>query len=113
MTIFQLPQRFRLVNALSAFDAGVRILPYGAGALLSMPAGGIASKAKVPGVYVILVGAVMQIVGYALLSRLEGTAEVQKVFYVYQALVGLGAGVNLQTLNLMVPFTVGRGDVGE
>ncbi|KAI1087948.1 putative multidrug resistance protein fnx1 [Rostrohypoxylon terebratum] len=106
MTIFQLPSRFRLVNGLPSFDAGARILPYGAGALLSLPTGGIIGKAKIPGLYVILVGSVLQIIGYALLSQLDGSVNIKRSVYVYQALIGLGASMNLQILNLLVPSTV-------
>jgi Na+/melibiose symporter-like transporter len=113
MTIFQLPSRFRLVNGLSTLDAGMRILPYAAGALLSLPTGGIIGKAKIPGVYAILVGSALQIIGYALLSQLDGSANIPRAIYVYQALIGWGASMNLQILNLLVPFTVESRDKGE
>lgn len=113
MTIFQLPSRFRLVNSLSSFDAGARILPYGAGALLSLPTGGIIGKAKIPGLYAILFGSALQIIGYALLSQLDGSVNIKRAVYVYQALIGLGASMNLQILNLLVPFTVESRDKGE
>ncbi|ROW13544.1 hypothetical protein VPNG_04491 [Cytospora leucostoma] len=108
---FQLPQRFQLVNGLSSLDAGVRLLPFGAAFPVgSVGSANIASKLRVPGVYLVLVGAVLQVIGYALLSTLDGSTTIQPAIYGYQILCGVGSGISYQVLYLLVPFTSDKVD---
>lgn len=107
VTNFQLPQRFQLVNGLSSLDAGVRILPFGA----AFPVGSVvASKIKIPGIYLVLLGSVLQIVGYALLSTMTASENVQPSVYGYQVICGLGCGLNYTTQYLMIAFVAEKED---
>lgn len=75
---FQLPQRSQLVNGLSSLDAGVRLLPFGAAFPVgSVGSANIVSKLRVPGVYLVLAGAELQVIGYALLRTLDGSTAIQ------------------------------------
>lgn len=109
-----LPQRFQLINGLSSLDAGVRLLPFGGsfpfGAVFSA---NVASKLKVPGLYLAMLGAAMQIVGYTLLSRLHASENLDPAIYGFQVLCGVGTGISYQILYLMVPFTAEQRDKGE
>lgn len=111
---FTLPQRFQLLNNLSALDAGVRLLPFGAtfpvGAVFSAGVGG---KLQVPGLFLAMFGAVIQVVGFALLSTLPSTMHIDPAIYGYEVLCGLGTGITYQILYLMVPFTADDRDKGE
>ncbi|CAH0052188.1 unnamed protein product [Clonostachys solani] len=108
---FQLPQRFQLINGMSSFDAGVRIIPFGASfSIGSIASANIASRLKVPAIYMTLCGSAFQIVGFALLSTLEASTELHPATYGYEVLCGVGCGVNYQILYLMVPFTTEKRD---
>ena len=108
-----LPQRFQLVNGLSNLDAGIRLLPFGGsfpfGAVFSANA---ASKCKVPGPYLAMLGAAIQVVGFALLSQLQAKEEIDPAIYGYQVLCGVGTGMSYQILYLMVPFVAEQRDKG-
>lgn len=108
-----LPQRFQIVNGLSNLDAGIRLLPFGGsfpvGAVLSANA---ASKCKVPGPYLVMLGAAIQVVGFALLGRLKAAEEIDIAMYGYQVLCGVGTGMSYQILYLMVPFVAEQRDKG-
>ena len=79
VTNFQLPQRFVLVNGLSDFNAGVRIIPFGAAfAFGTMLSGKLASKVRVPGIYLVVIGGLLQVIGYALLGTLGASKSVPK-----------------------------------
>lgn len=110
---FQLPQRSQLVNGLSSLDAGVRLLPFGAAFPVdSVGSANIVSKFRVPGVYLVLAGAVLQVIGYALLSTLDESTAIQPAIYGYQVLCGVGSGISYQVLYLLVPFTSDNVDNG-
>ncbi|KAF3061049.1 putative MFS-type transporter C16A3.17c [Daldinia childiae] len=108
---FLLPQRFQLVNGISSLDAGVRVLPFGisssAGVVLS---GRIASKAKVPGIYLVLIGAILQVIGFALLSTLSSSETIEPAIYGYMVLPGLGTGFCYSTMIIMIPFVAKKCD---
>lgn len=67
----QLPQRFQLVSGLSSLDAGVRLILFGAGlAAGTILSANVVKRAKVPAahVYAVVAGALLQILGFALLA---------------------------------------------
>ncbi|KAK7979680.1 t-SNARE [Apiospora arundinis] len=102
---------FQLLNGLSGLDAGVRLIPFGA----AVPFGTIAStnvlsKLRVPAVFVTIIGALLQVVGYALLGTSEVSSHIPPALYGYQVIAGVGCGVCFQTLFLAIPFTVEEGD---
>lgn len=111
---FQLPQRFQLLNGLSNFDAGVRIIPFGAafafGSILSAK---LANGLKVPGIYVILVGDLLQVAGFALLGTLSATVPIQPGVYGYQVMAGFGSSFGYTNLIMLVAYTAEKRDGGE
>ncbi|KAI0169916.1 major facilitator superfamily MFS-1 [Hypoxylon sp. FL1284] len=107
VTIFQLPERFQLVYGLSSLDAGVRLIPFS----LAVPLGtglasGIASKYRVPAMFIIVVGSCTQVVGFALLATVPNTLTIPPRIYGFEILAGFGAGMNYTPLLLIVPRTV-------
>ncbi|KAI0882850.1 putative efflux pump antibiotic resistance protein [Annulohypoxylon maeteangense] len=107
VTTFQLPQRFQLVNGLSSLDAGLRLLPYGlmfsAGSMVGTT---VASKLKIPAIYMLFVGSGLQIIGYAFLSTLDTTLQINPKVYGYLILSGFGCGITFIMAYITVPFTV-------
>lgn len=111
VTTFQLPQRFQLVNGLSSLDAGLRLLPFGAMFPIgSMVATTVASKFKIPAIYLVFLGSVLQVVGYALLSTLTTSVQVESAVYGYLIMCGFGCGMTFTMLYITVPFTVDKCD---
>ncbi|KAI0023771.1 MFS multidrug transporter-like protein [Xylariomycetidae sp. FL0641] len=107
VTTFQLPQRFQLVNGLSSQGAGVRLLPFGAMFPVgSMVGTRIAGLRKVPAIYMVLVGTVFQVVGFALLSTLEPSTHINPSVYGFLILSGFGCGMTYTMTYITVPFIV-------
>ena len=111
VAVIQIPLRFQTLYRISALGAGIRLLPF---AVLTPIGSGvsaaIAGRAKIPPIYLMMVGAVIQMIGFALLSTgstgpSPGTAQ-----YGYQAVSGFGVGMNLSNLIVMTPFAVEKRD---
>ena len=113
IAIVQIPSRFQAVNSLSPLQAGIRLLPY---AVLnpfgSVLAPFIAKRFKVPPVYIVFFGAVIQVAGTALLSITPTSTDIPGQIYGYEAVAGLGTGINLACLIIMTPFAVEKRDKG-
>lgn len=114
VTVFQLPQRFQIINGLSSVDAGVRLVPFGVtvpiGAMLGSR---IAGNLRVPPIFVAIGGAILQVVGFALLSQLPSTTQIPPSVYGFQVLCGIGVGATYQSLYILVPLIVGIKDQGK
>jgi hypothetical protein len=114
VTVFQLPQRFQLVHGLSDLEAGLRLVPFGSLFPLGCVFGAkVASKLRVPPIFLVFVGSMVQIVGFALLSTISATAAIPPAIYGYEILGGFGLGINYQCLYLMIPFTTEPRDHGK
>ncbi|PQE06763.1 MFS multidrug transporter protein [Rutstroemia sp. NJR-2017a BBW] len=106
VTAFQLPQRFQIINGLSSLDAGIRLLPYGALFPVGCMAGTtFAGKFKTPAIYLIFVGSVFQIIGYALLSTIGVSSDIDTAVYGYLIICGFGCGLTFTMAYITVPFT--------
>ena len=113
-SVILIPQRFQVVNNLSAFNAGWRLLAL----MLCSPVGTILSgtlvtKFKIPPIYVFLIAAVLQTVGLALMGTLPiSSAGVPSAQYGYQVILGLGIGLGLATLIVAAPTAIEEKDTG-
>ncbi|KAE8163989.1 MFS general substrate transporter [Aspergillus tamarii] len=111
VTIFQLPQRFQVVNGLSPLQAGIRFIPFTVAAPVGSALSSAVAKAlKIPLVYLVLLASVIQVVGFALLSTLSASLTITAAQYGYQIIAGFGCGINISLLILMTPFTVEERD---
>ncbi|RDW89982.1 uncharacterized protein DSM5745_01757 [Aspergillus mulundensis] len=109
--VIELPQRYQTVNESSPLGAGVKLLAYA----LSQPVGSficssLAGRLKVPFVYIIMGGVVLQIVGLFLLSTIPTTIHVWTGQFGYAVLAGLGVGLAVTAVYIMVPLVVDEGD---
>lgn len=113
--VIVIPQRFQVVNDLSAFSAGWRLLalmlcsPFG-----SAMSGFLVSKVKIPPFHIFLVAAILQIIGLALMSTLP-TLEPRapSAQYGYQVILGLGIGLTLSSLLTAAPTVIEERDTGK
>ncbi|KAJ6007267.1 MFS general substrate transporter [Penicillium herquei] len=111
VTMFILPQRYEIVNELSSFHAAVRFIPFTilspVGSILSSV---IAKSTQLPLMYLLIIGALFQILAYALLGTLPQHHHVSARQYGYEILAGFGCGINIPLLSLMTPFATEKRD---
>lgn len=112
--VIDIPQRFQVVNNLSAFGAGWRLLalmvcsPLGSGI-----SGYLVSRVKMPAFYIFLVAAILQTIGLALMGTLSSSdPRVQLVQYGYQVILGLGIGLALSSVLIAAPTVIMEKDAG-
>lgn len=114
MAVIELPQRYQLVNLSSPLGAGVKLLPYAVycptGILLTTV---LTERLRVPFVYTLLLGTLLQTVGFALLSTVPNTIQVWGGQYAYSVIAGLGTGATIGTLYSMAPVVVDKKDQCE
>jgi MFS family permease len=112
--VFQIPQRFELVYDVSPLQSGIKLIPYTIGVPLgSAIASKLAEITKAPVIFIILGGAILQIVGFALMGTLPTTLEIPRQIYAYEIIASLGYGMNIAMLLLLVPFSVQPRDRGK
>ncbi|EPE36690.1 MFS general substrate transporter [Glarea lozoyensis ATCC 20868] len=110
--VVSIPQRSQAVYGASPAEAGLHLLPL----LLTSPlatalSAFLTGKLKVPPMWLILGGAVFQVVGVALMCSISiDIAELPKMQYVFEVLMGLGFGMGLSTLLVLVPLVVEEKD---
>lgn len=90
------------------------MLPFGAASSLGVVISGrVGSKTNIPAIYCLMFGAVLQIVGFALLSTLKGTTSIEPATYGYMVVAGMGCGFCFSTALLVVPVIADKRDQGE
>ncbi|KAF2650365.1 MFS general substrate transporter [Lophiostoma macrostomum CBS 122681] len=110
--LFQIPQRFMNTNGLSAFDAAVRLLPFGT----FVPGGSflvaiLTGRVKMRPSILILTGAILQLIGSALLSHIPSDTSIHPSQYGFHILIGTGIGLVQTSLLLLVPYVVNKADL--
>jgi hypothetical protein len=112
--IAQIPQRFVTVNDVSPLSAAVRLLSFGAMIPIgSMIGGALMGKPRVPPCAVVLAGAVLEIIGVVLLSRISTSPQIDSAQYGFQVLAGLGTGMINSGLIILVPYIMEKRDLGK
>ncbi|KAJ5692410.1 hypothetical protein N7462_001833 [Penicillium macrosclerotiorum] len=107
-----LPQRFQVVSQTSALGAGIRLIPYSTVAAVCSAIANIAcSKGKIPPIYLLMLGAVLQTVGLALFTTLPKSGTFITAGYGYEVLAGAGIGTTFGILILTTPFVVEKRDL--
>ncbi|KAI1169315.1 putative multidrug resistance protein fnx1 [Nemania serpens] len=109
--MFILPQRFQIVYGTSGLGAGVRLIPFTAVIPFgTVFASVVAGKAKVPPVYLMILGSLLQVLGFALIGTLPSTLDIPSRIYVFQVLAGWGCGINFTLLLILIPFVTEKRD---
>ncbi|KAI0531883.1 putative multidrug resistance protein fnx1 [Xylaria digitata] len=110
VTIYQIPQVFQLVYRFTYLDAGIRVVPFTALWSVGLIVGPtLTRKFKIPPIYIILTGSVIQVIGFALLATLPVSLTTPPQIYGYEVIAGLGCGLVFPLLFAMIPFvTEGR-----
>ncbi|KAL9107656.1 MAG: hypothetical protein Q9227_007463 [Pyrenula ochraceoflavens] len=112
VSIIQIPQRFQVVNSVSAERAGILMLPF---TLMTPTFGSIAGwlGGKFPNhsAYIVAAGSVFTLVGIALLGTLPTGKAIPNEQYGYQVLLGIGQGLALPPIVLILRLEVIKGDL--
>lgn len=112
ITIFNLPQKFQIVNGLSPVEAGIRMLPLLLlTALASGVTGAICSKKNIAFQFLILSNA-LQIVAAGLLSMLPTDGSIPSYQYGLQVILGYAFGMGLVSLMIVTRVEVSTDDSG-
>ena len=111
--IVQIPQRFMTVNGISPFQAAVRLLPFGCFVPAISTIAAIAMKKRVPPIYILFIGGILEIIGTVGLSKTSVSSEISASQYGFQILTGSGVGCFNAALILLVPFVVESKDLGK
>jgi hypothetical protein len=111
--IAQIPQRFVTVNGLSPLSAAVRLLTYGAFVPFgSGLAGTLMGKPRIPPCWIVLAGSIMEVIGIALLSRIDTSSHIDSTQYAFQIVAGTGTGLVNAGLIILVPYAMDKRDLG-
>lgn len=111
--IVTLPQRFQALDEKSPLGAGIWMLPYTVvSPVCSVISNVVASKARVPLVRLLLIGAICHLVGATLLSTLN-RIDFPSAGLAYEAIAGAGVGITFSILVLGTPFVVNPRDIGK
>lgn len=112
--VINIPQRAQAVNGYSPVKAGLALLAL----LLSSPSatavsGVLTSSFKVPPIYLILIGAVLQVIGVGLTISLPTTGgPFPKQQYGFEVIMGLGFGLILATVLTLAQLVCDEKDIG-
>ncbi|KAL2793730.1 major facilitator superfamily domain-containing protein [Aspergillus keveii] len=107
----QIPQRLQITNDSSAISAGLRLLAFAAGSPIgSFVCSLLAGKFRLPFVYTITIGAILQTAGSFLLSSVPTTLHVWGGQYGYMVLTGIGVGMSMTSFYIAVPVVVRKED---
>lgn len=98
---------------MSPLGAGVRLLPFTFLCPIGSIFASVIAKAKVPPIYLLIVGSALQVIGFSLLSTIHITQSIGTTQYVFEIIAGFGVGMNISTLILMTPFCVEDRDKGR
>ncbi|TGO07759.1 hypothetical protein BTUL_0248g00020 [Botrytis tulipae] len=92
-------------HGLSGLDVGIRVVPFTAlwafGLLVSPT---LASKLKVPPIYIVLAGSCIQTIGFPFGGALPFTLQIPSRIYAYEVIAGLGCDLVFLSLFIMIPF---------
>lgn len=108
-----MPQRFQTVHGATPFGAGLRLIPFNfVIALSSALINVLAAKTRIPPVYLLFAGSVIQLVGLVLFSTLPDGLTAPSVIYGAEVLSGCGIGIMMGLLIIIPPHVVEARDLG-
>jgi hypothetical protein len=110
ITIFNLPQRFQIVNGLSPVEAGIHMLPL---LLLTAVASGVTGAICSKRNYafeLLILSNILQIISTGLLSTLPNDGSIPPYQYGLQIVLGFGFGMGLVSLMVITRIEVSADD---
>lgn len=97
----------------SPFGAGLRLIPFNFSiALSSVLINVIVGKTRIPPIYLLFAGSVIQLIGLALFSTLSDGLTIPREIYGWEVLSGCGIGIVIGILLVLPPHLVEPRDLG-
>ena len=110
--IVNIPQRAQAADGLSPVHAGLALLPLLLCSAFSSALPGTLTL-NLKHMYILMAGAILQLIGVGLSSALPITTDKIAVRqYGYEALMGVGFGLQMSTLMIFAPLIVKEADLG-
>ena len=101
MTIIAIPERFQIVNGLSATDAGIRLMPLLFSSALGSTIGGLLSSKRNRTFFTLTFASSLMVVGCGLLSTSSNGLAIENTLYGYQVIFGFGLGMTFTTVTII------------
>lgn len=70
-------------------------------------------KLRIAPCYIVLAGAILELIGVALLSQISTAPEIDSSQYGFQVLAGLGTGMINAALIILTPYLMEKRDLGK
>ncbi|KAJ6782868.1 hypothetical protein PWT90_07962 [Aphanocladium album] len=99
--IVNISLRAQIVNVYSAVKSGVLLLPFMGGSAVGSAAGGAISSKKNLTFYTLVVASALSMIGTGLMSTIPDGFTPSASQYGYEAILGVGVGLNLSTSTLV------------
>lgn len=97
----------------SPFGAGLRLIPFNFSiALSSVLINLIAAKSRIPPIYLLLAGSIIELVGLSLFSTLPDRLTIPSEIYGWEVISGCGIGMVMGMLLVLPPHLVEPRDLG-
>lgn len=111
--VINYPQRSQAVYGFSAQHAGITLLPLLlTSSFATLSSGFLTSTWRIPPVYVIVAGAVTQVVGIGLTCSLPtDTLKFPSQQYGFEVLMGIGFGLTLSTIFTLAQIITSKADL--
>ena len=113
--IIDIPQRLQTVNGISPLGAGIRLVPFNFMIALGCILINIfAMKTRIPPIYLLLAGSIIELIGLSLFSTLSSTSimtPAPSVVYGWEVLSGFGIGIVWGMLLVIPPHVVEHRDL--
>ncbi|EEA26380.1 hypothetical protein TMatcc_005354 [Talaromyces marneffei ATCC 18224] len=110
--IFELPIRYQNVQGLNSLQAGLRLLPFSlSGPIGSILSAGLCKSLRIPPIYIMIVGSILQVLGIIFTSRMSTTDLNWNGLYGLEVLIGIGFGFCLGGATLLIPFIFEKEDL--
>ena len=101
MTIIAIPERFQIVNGLSATDAGIRLMPLLFSSAFGSTIAGFFSSKRNNTFFTLITASCLMVVGCGLLSTASNGFEIDNAVYGYQVVFGFGLGMTFTTVTII------------
>ena len=109
-----LPQIFQTAQQLSPLQAGIRLLPFCVGVPFGSFTGNlIAALTRARPIFILLAGAMLQVIGLALLTTVPIAGTVPASINGFLVIIALGAGLTFSILVTTTPHAVEERDLGR
>jgi hypothetical protein len=112
--IVTIPLRYQAAAGVSALQAGIRLIPMSLTVQIgAMLVAVLTKKRRMPPIYLLFVGATLQMIGCIFLSRGSPDHPNWNGLYGFEAMTGIGVGITIGVVTLIIPYATEKRDIGQ